>query len=168
MNLAVQAPPEAVGGVTAILIAVGLVVAALALIFLEGFVPSGGLLSIAAIACAVGSVVVAFSVGPTTGVVFLVAAVLLMPVALLFALRLLRHTSMVTWPSPGGGDVAPPFAPGTSGVTVSILRPSGVAMIDGRKRSVVTQGEIIEKNVKVEVVRCEGNRVVVRSVRVSS
>jgi len=164
LNLAAQASPEAVAGVSAILIAVGLVVAALVLIFLEGFVPSGGLLSVAAIACAVGAVAVAFSVGPTTGVAFLVAAVLLMPVALYYALRLLRRTSMVTEPSPGGGDGTPVFAPGTSGVTASILRPSGVAMIDGRKRSVVTQGEIIEKDVKIEVVRCEGNRVVVRSV----
>jgi len=166
MNLAAQAPPEAVGGVSAILIAVGLVVGALALMFLEGFVPSGGLLSLAAIACAVGSVVVAFGIGPTTGVVFLVAAVLLLPVALLFAMRLLGRTSLVTVPAPGGSDVTPAFAPGTSGVTASMLRPSGVAMIDGKKRSVVTRGEIIEKNVKIEVVRCEGNRVVVRSARV--
>jgi len=164
MALPAPAPLQVSTDATTIVMAVGLVVAALVLMFLEGFVPSGGLLSLAAISCAVGSVVVAFGIGPTTGVVFLVAAVLLLPVALLFAMRLLGRTSLVTEPSPGGGDVTPAFAPGTSGVSASMLRPSGVAMIDGRKCSVVTQGEIIEKDVKIEVVRCEGNRVVVRSV----
>jgi membrane-bound serine protease (ClpP class) len=145
--------------------ALGLVAASLVFVFLEVLVPSGGLLTIGAIGCAVGAVVVAFSVGTTVGVVFLAATVLLLPVAVYYALMLLRRTSMVTEPMPGGGHGEPAFVAGTTGVTVSILRPSGAAMIDGKKRSVVTQGEIVERDVKIEVVRCEGNRVVVRPAR---
>ncbi len=165
--IAVTAPvPLEIGAdITTIALALGLVVAALVFVFLEILIPSGGLLSVAAVACAVGGVVVAFSVGPTMGVAFLAVTVLLMPVALYYALMLLRHTSLVTEPMPGGGVGEPAFAPGTTGVTVSILRPSGAAMIGGKKRSVVTQGEVVEKNVKIEVVRCEGNRVVVRPAR---
>jgi membrane-bound serine protease (ClpP class) len=107
----------------------------------------------------------AFSVGSTVGVIFLAVTVLLMPFAVYYAFRMLRRTAMVTKPMPAGGHNEPAFATGTRGVTVSILRPSGTAMIDGRKRSVVTQGEIVEKDVKIEVVRCEGNRVVVRPAR---
>ncbi|MHC4253137.1 MAG: NfeD family protein, partial [Planctomycetota bacterium] len=140
-------------------------VAALVFVFLEVLIPSFGLLTVAAISCALAAIVVAFSVGTTAGVVFLGATSVLMPVALCFALRLLRHTSLVTEPSPGGGESAPAFAAGTSGVTVSILRPSGAAMIGGKKISVVTQGEIVQRNAKIEVVRCEGNRVVVRPAR---
>jgi membrane-bound serine protease (ClpP class) len=134
-------------------------------VFLEVLVPSGGLLTIGAIACAVSAVVVAFSVGTTVGVIILAVTILLMPVAIYYALKLLRHSPMMTEPMPSRGIGEPAFAPGTAGVTVSILRPSGAAMIDGKKQSVVTQGEIVEKNVKIEVVCCEGNRVVVKSAR---
>ncbi|MHC5054981.1 MAG: NfeD family protein [Planctomycetota bacterium] len=163
--IAVPPPAEIASDVTTIAIAVGLVIAALVFVFLEVLIPSFGLLSAAAIACAVGAVVVAFQVGTTAGVVFLAATALLMPVALYYALRVLRHTVLVTEPMPGGGAGEPAFAPGTAGVTVSVLRPSGAAMIGGKKVSVVTQGEIVEKHSKVEVVRCEGNRVVVRPAR---
>lgn len=166
--IAVTAPAPADIGtdITTIAIAVGLVVASLVLVFLEALIPSFGLLTIAAVTCAVGAVVVAFQVGTTTGAVFLAATVLLMPVAVYYGLRLLRHTALVTEPPSAGGQSVPAFAPGTSGVSVSVLRPSGAAMIGGKKVSVVTQGEMVEKNSKIEVVRCEGNRVVVRPARV--
>ena len=164
--LAAPTPAEIGADITTIVIALVLVVASLVLVFLEVLVPSLGLLTVGAIACAVGAIVVAFQAGTTVGVVFLAATVLLMPVALYCGVSLLRHTSLVTEPSPGGGEGAPAFAPGTAGVTVSVLRPSGAAMIGAKKVSVVTQGEIVEKNAKIEVVRCEGNRVVVRPARV--
>ena len=48
-----------------------------------------------------------------------------------------------------------------TGVTLSALRPSGFARIDGQRVDVVTRGEMIEAGRAVRVVEVLGNRVVV-------
>ncbi len=50
------------------------------------------------------------------------------------------------------------------GVTVTRLRPAGIANIGGKKISVVTEGTYIKKGVKIKVMEVEGNRVVVREI----
>ncbi len=52
---------------------------------------------------------------------------------------------------------------GKSGQSLSPLRPAGVALIDGQRVDVVTDGEFIEPDTEVEVVAVEGSRVVVQS-----
>lgn len=52
---------------------------------------------------------------------------------------------------------------GHVGQSVSPLRPAGVALIDGKRIDVVTNGEFIQPETEVEVVDVEGRRVVVRS-----
>ena len=49
------------------------------------------------------------------------------------------------------------------GTAYTQLRPSGTALINGKKVDVVTEGGLIEKGTPVEVVAIEGMRVVVRS-----
>lgn len=44
----------------------------------------------------------------------------------------------------------------------SVLRPAGIAEIDGRRVDVVSEGELIEAGEPIEVIRVDGNRVVVR------
>lgn len=51
---------------------------------------------------------------------------------------------------------------GKEGVAVSELRPVGSAEIDGRKVSVVTDGDFIETGTRVRVVAVKGYRIVVR------
>ena len=51
------------------------------------------------------------------------------------------------------------------GVTLTPLHPSGIVIIDGERVDVVTNGTMIEKDVKVKVVEVGGNRVVVTSVK---
>ena len=53
---------------------------------------------------------------------------------------------------------------GNRGVALSALRPSGIALVDGERVSVVTDGEFIPKGAPVEVVAAKGSRVVVRAV----
>lgn len=53
---------------------------------------------------------------------------------------------------------------GLEGVTLSMLRPAGLAEIGGRRVDVVTEGEFIPKGVKVKVVKVEGFRIVVTRV----
>ncbi len=50
---------------------------------------------------------------------------------------------------------------GKEGVSVTMLRPSGTALIDGSKYSVVTEGGYIQKNSRIKVIRVEGYRIVV-------
>ncbi|MDR2360450.1 MAG: hypothetical protein LBD85_04100 [Oscillospiraceae bacterium] len=50
---------------------------------------------------------------------------------------------------------------GFDGVSQTILRPAGVAVIRGARYDVVTQGEYIEKGVRLTVLSVEGNRIVV-------
>ena len=51
---------------------------------------------------------------------------------------------------------------GKRGRTSSPLRPAGIAEIEGTRVDVVSEGDLIEPGTPVEVVRVDGNRVVVR------
>jgi membrane-bound serine protease (ClpP class) len=51
---------------------------------------------------------------------------------------------------------------GVSGTAVSALRPAGIAHLDGDRVDVVSDGEFIEAGARIEVVRIDGNRIVVR------
>lgn len=54
---------------------------------------------------------------------------------------------------------------GKEGVTLTVLRPVGMAEFEGVKLNVVADGEYIAKDENVKVERVEGARVVVRKVR---
>jgi membrane-bound serine protease (ClpP class) len=51
-----------------------------------------------------------------------------------------------------------------SGTALTTLRPSGMALIAGRRVDVVTEGALVEKGAAVKVVAVEGMRTVVRAV----
>lgn len=51
---------------------------------------------------------------------------------------------------------------GQTGVASTNLRPSGAALINGRRVDVVTEGNMIERGTSITVVALEGLRVVVR------
>jgi membrane-bound ClpP family serine protease len=50
---------------------------------------------------------------------------------------------------------------GKEGVAVTNLRPSGIALIDGRRLDVVSRGEYIEKNAPIIVSAVTGNQIIV-------
>ena len=64
------------------------------LIFLEIFVPSGGILSVLAACAIVASIVVAFSEGFVAGTLMLLAATVLVPVAIGLAIKWWPHTPL--------------------------------------------------------------------------
>ena len=51
---------------------------------------------------------------------------------------------------------------GKTGKTLTPLRPVGAAMIDGKRVDVVTEGELIERDTQIEVIRVEGNKIFVK------
>jgi membrane-bound serine protease (ClpP class) len=157
-------------------VAAALVLAAIGVvaILVEVFVPAAGLLGIAGAASLVAAVAVAFArVGPAAGWGMLLITVAGVPLLLLAALRLfpesragrwlvLRHTQAV---DAGYSTRDPGEAAGLVGrdaVALTDLRPVGSAEIDGRRCSVVTDGEYVDRGSRVRVVRVEGNRIVVR------
>jgi membrane-bound ClpP family serine protease len=48
------------------------------------------------------------------------------------------------------------------GVALSALRPSGIASIDGKRLDVIAESLFIEKDKKIQVIKVEGNRVIVK------
>jgi membrane-bound serine protease (ClpP class) len=56
---------------------------------------------------------------------------------------------------------------GKSGTAMSPLRPAGVAHLDDERVDVVSEGEFIEAGQPIEVIRVDGNRIVVRRSRTS-
>lgn len=53
---------------------------------------------------------------------------------------------------------------GHEGVTLTILRPSGTADFDGIKLDVVSEGEFIQKEKKVKIIKVQGRRIVVKEI----
>ena len=164
---------EAEGSGHAIAVAVALMVVAIGLFFLEILIPSFGFITLIGLACVAGALMAAFSVSTLVGLVFVAVVVVTIPLIVYVAIQMIRGTSLALGPqdtpsteggAPGGGE--PGLAPGARGVVATTLRPSGVAVFDGRKVSVVTSGEMVEPGVQVEVLRADSIRTVVRSVRV--
>lgn len=53
---------------------------------------------------------------------------------------------------------------GTVCETLSSLRPSGLAMLEGKRIDVITEGNWIDAHVQVKVIRTEGCRIIVREI----
>ena len=53
---------------------------------------------------------------------------------------------------------------GKEGETTTVLRPAGMAEVDGIRLNVISDGEYIPKGTRVRVTRVEGVRVVVRAI----
>jgi membrane-bound serine protease (ClpP class) len=79
-----------------------------------------------------------------------------------FGKRLILETGLAA----GEGYASPPETDhnwlGKGGTTVSPLRPSGIADVEGERVDVVSDGEFIEAGAQIVVSRVDGNRIVVR------
>ena len=63
----------------------------------------------------------------------------------------------------GPPDLAPGVGVGQVGVAIGSLHPAGQVRIGEATVDVVSEGELIDAGRQVEVIRREGNRIVVRS-----
>lgn len=140
------------------------------LIIAEVFFPSGGLLGFFATVSLVGSIYYAFlSGGATTGIVFAATEVIVVPLLMLGALKILPSTPIgkaLLGQLPTSEEVDPDDERhelvGRVGVARSKMLPSGAVEIDGRMIDAVSQGQAIEPGEYVKVIEVRGNRVVVR------
>ena len=155
-------------------VALLLFLAGLALVVIELFIPSMGLLAVLSGTCFIASIVFAFGVSATWGVVFLIAPIVIVPILLLVGFKVFPHTPigrklMLAAPDRSdaerGSDVSSETLHhliGRTGVAVSMLRPAGVIEIDDERIDVITDGEFVEPGTKVVVAEVEGNRALVR------
>jgi membrane-bound serine protease (ClpP class) len=150
-------------------LAIALLVIGLLLVVAELCFPTVGLLGLMATLFILGGIGAAFAHDTRTGIIFLAATALLVPTMIVLGLKLLPKTPV------GKYIVAPGFTfedgaaidrrdaslLGREGVVEALLRPSGVARIEGRRVDVMSRGEPIEPGSRVRVIEVEGNRVVV-------
>lgn len=152
-----------------------LLIAAIALLALELFIPSGGLLSFLAAVAALASIVVAFTDGPRTGLLMLVVTLIIVPIVLTSAVRLWPQTPigrLILIARPDDPDDVLPETEeyrglksliGKVGRCKSKMLPSGDIVIDGRTYDAVSEGMAIDIDATVKVVAVRTNRIVVRT-----
>ncbi len=65
-----------------------------------------------------------------------------------------------------GFTSAPDYTPliGLTGTAITVLRPAGTAVIDNKRYDVVTQGDYIDKDSPIRVLKVEGMRIVVEKI----
>jgi membrane-bound ClpP family serine protease len=144
-----------------------------ALVVLEVFIPSGGIIAILAAIAFIGSIVIAFqqssTTGPTIGFVFAAVTVFAVPTLIALAFKYWPKTPMgkaFLGELPTDAEVLPEDARraliGRVGVARSKMLPSGAVEIDGHVIDAVTQGQAIEPGTYVVIAEVRANRVVVR------
>jgi len=102
-------------------------------------------------------VVTALLVALVAGLVFL----RLVP-RLPFARRLVLVANLGTGPAHGSAPLSDQHWLGKRGHAVSVLRPAGIADIEGERVDVVSDGGLIEPGSAIQVIHVDGNRIVVR------
>ena len=161
----------------------GLFAPGLIIAVIEVVLPSAGILAIAAIGCLVGSLLCAYQVSGFAAAVMGITEAIIVPLAVVTAFKILPKTAIgrqlflsapgsasasrkgdgtADRPGKTGGNAELIGAEGTS---VTPLRPSGTAELNGRRVSVVSSGEMIPTGAKVRVINVEGTRIVVEEVK---
>ena len=154
--------------------AILLLILGIVLAFMEVLLPSGGILAILSTGTIIGAIVMAFGESADAGVVFLAITAVLVPVTIVLGLKVFPRTPVgrrvILKPevetvsergSAGVSDEDYSKLLGKTGKTVTPLRPSGIAEIEGERYSVVAEGEIIGPEIDIIVVNLEGNSIVV-------
>ncbi len=133
-------------------------------IFLPGLI--AGTLGLIAL---IAAVVLGFQEDAATGLGLLAFVVLLLSAGFVFWVMWFPRSGFgrifVSKGTVGEIGTDRPDLVGQEGYAVTMLRPSGVAMIGGRKVDVVSEWDMIEPDEKIRVVQVEGLRVVVRRLR---
>jgi len=148
-----------------ILIAIGA-----ALIILELFIPSGGIIGAASVACFIGATYLGYQAGDTVGLVTLCMSVVVIGVMIYLALKIWPHTPMgksaIPTDEDPAGSITKPLRHlvGLQGVCRSTLMPNGRIEVDGKSYDAVSQGTIIEEGAFIEVLSIESNRILVSKV----
>lgn len=152
--------------------AVFLYFACAGLIIAEVFVPSGGVITLCAIGCLAGGVVIFFRHSTVVGWVGVVIAVVMIPTVIVIAYKLFPRTSFgksvtLTPSEREHGDAVPDTSElqellGEAGTVITPLRPVGMCDFAGRRIECVAESGFVEKDKKVKVIRVQSTQLTVR------
>ena len=157
--------------------AVFLYFACAALIVAEVFVPSGGLISICALACLIGGIAIFFHHSIIAGWIGVGIAAIMIPSVLVVAYRIFPKTRFgksvtLTPPERRQGDAIPDTDRlkellGAEGVVLTPLRPVGMCDFSGQRVECVAEGGYVDKGKKVKVINVESTQLTVRIIEES-
>ncbi len=156
--------------ITKLILPVSLQVIGIIIIIAEFLLPSGGILTISACGVFGYSLYVVFSTFPKeVGFIFVCADAIMIPVAIFTGIKILANSplalkaSLSSKESKTSKDIELQGLVGKAGTVLSDLRPAGRAEIDNKRLDVVSEGDYIKKGLKIIVVSCSGNRIVVKN-----
>jgi membrane-bound serine protease (ClpP class) len=162
----------------ALIAAILLGVATFGIFVIELLLPTGGLLAVLCIACAIASITLGFMHDATFGMVLLALYSVAAPFMLMFGLRVatkspLGRRLVLSAEIParmGGESAAAPALPsvGDTGEALTPLRPAGFARIGGRRVDATAEGDLIDAGTAIEVVSVRDGQVRVRPRRADS
>jgi membrane-bound serine protease (ClpP class) len=144
----------------------------IALMLVEAFMPGFGVFGVSGLISTIIAIILA-AVSIKTGMLMLVISLVLAVVFSYFSFRFfekrgaLRHIILSEEERADLGYVAPLDQKdllGQKGVALTALRPSGAALINGRRIDVVSEGAFISQGTALSVERVEGVRVIVRQI----
>ena len=150
-----------------------LAVVGIGLIVVEMFLPGIGLPGISGLIMLLVSIGLVWGAyGPVWGIVACLAVIALVTAAVVISLRSakkgrLSRSALFLKQAPE--STPPPIQEkaslvGREGVTQTPLRPSGIILIDGERKSVVTEGEFLDAGKTVRIIHVNGSRIVVEPV----
>ncbi|MFB0552822.1 MAG: NfeD family protein [Phycisphaerae bacterium] len=144
------------------------------LIIAEVFVPSGGLISLCALACLVGGALIFFQHSVAAGWIGVGIAAVMIPGVLIFAYKIFPKTRFgksvtLTPPERQQGDAIPDTSElkellGEVGVVLTPMRPVGMCDFAGQRVECVAEGGYIDKDKKVKVIDVESTQLTVRKI----
>ena len=144
------------------LVGVGVIIA-------EIILPTGGILSIAALAVFGYSLFIVFKeISVTMGFFFVAADLILIPVLVIVGLKLLARSPVTLRKTLSRKEGVTSQSSelkryvGTHGRAVTDLRPAGIVLINGKRVDAVTRGEYLDKETAVVVTAVTGNQIIVR------
>jgi len=138
-------------------------------IIAEIILPSGGILSIVALAIFGYSLFIVFNeISMIIGFSFVAADLIFIPVLVIVGLKLLARSPVTLRKTLSRKEGVSSQSSelesyvGTQGNAVTDLRPAGIAVINGKRVDVVTRGDYLEKDSAIVVAAVTGNQIIVR------
>jgi len=151
-----------------------LLIFGLLMLVIEMFTPGIGAAGVSGVLALIAAVVLQFGWGNPRVALYIVAILLLVIIlAIIWFIRSMQRgklskSFLVLREQSDGASVPDVVAArqqfvGKAGVTISALRPSGIADIDGQRVDVMAMGAFLEKGVRVRVVKAEGMHILVQA-----
>jgi len=138
-------------------------------VVVEIFIPSLGVLMAIALGLLFYSIYLAYTtISSFAGMVFLGMDLLTVPFLLILGLKILAVSPLALKnrlsSKEGVVTASPKEYKNKQGHAVSDLRPSGIALIEGKRLDVVTDGDYVEANTPVVVTGVTGNQIIVEKI----